>query len=73
MFTHVAAAAPGQITAIDTHWIWQDGQRLTKEPFKIDKGSSDVPDRSGLGIDIDIACTARASEPVHRLAHRVDC
>ncbi len=27
MFTHVAAAAPGVITAIDTHWIWQDGQR----------------------------------------------
>ena len=35
MFTHVAAAAPGKITAIDTHWIWQDGQRLTKQPFKI--------------------------------------
>ncbi len=29
MFTHVAAAAPGKVTAIDTHWIWQDGQRLT--------------------------------------------
>ena len=28
MFTHVAAAALGSITAIDTHWIWQDGQRL---------------------------------------------
>jgi len=25
MFTHVAAAAPGKIAAIDTHWIWQDG------------------------------------------------
>lgn len=24
MFTHVAAAAPGKITAIDTHWIWQE-------------------------------------------------
>ncbi|HRH86469.1 MAG TPA: enolase C-terminal domain-like protein, partial [Rubrivivax sp.] len=29
MFTHVGAAAPGKVTAIDTHWIWQDGQRLT--------------------------------------------
>ena len=29
MFTQVAAAAPGQITAIDTHWIWQDGQQIT--------------------------------------------
>ena len=24
MFTHVAAAAPGRVTAIDTHWIRQD-------------------------------------------------
>ena len=55
MFTHVAAAAPGRITAIDTHWIWQDGQRLTKEPFKIVKGFVAVPERSGLGIDIDLA------------------
>ena len=30
MFTHVGAAAPGKVTAIDTHWIWQDGQRLTQ-------------------------------------------
>ena len=30
MFTHVAAAAPGKITAIDTHWIWQDGQRADR-------------------------------------------
>jgi glucarate dehydratase len=55
MFTHVAAAAPGQITAIDTHWIWQDGQRLIKEPFQIVKGAVTVPERPGLGIDIDMA------------------
>jgi glucarate dehydratase len=53
MFTHVAAAAPGRITAIDTHWIWQDGQRLTKESFKIQGGLLTVPDRPGLGVDID--------------------
>jgi glucarate dehydratase len=55
MFTHVAAAAPGNITAIDTHWIWQDGQRLTKEPLKIVKGSVLVPERPGLGIELDMA------------------
>ena len=55
MFTHVAAAAPGDITAIDTHWIWQDGQCLTKEPFKIVKGEVAVPQRPGLGIEIDMA------------------
>jgi glucarate dehydratase len=55
MFTHVAAAAPGSITAIDTHWIWQDGQRLTKEPFNIVNGFVNIPQRPGLGIEIDMA------------------
>lgn len=55
MFTHVAAAAPGNITAIDTHWIWQDGQRLTKEPFPIVQGLVPVPKRGGLGVEIDMA------------------
>jgi len=55
MFTHVAAAAPGKITAIDTHWIWQDGQRLTREPLKIINGSIAVPALPGLGIQIDMA------------------
>ncbi|MGB8139304.1 MAG: glucarate dehydratase [Pseudolabrys sp.] len=55
MFTHVAAAAPGNVTAIDTHWIWQDGQRLTKEPFKIVKGAVAVPEQPGLGKNIDMA------------------
>jgi glucarate dehydratase len=53
MFTHVAAAAPGRITAIDTHWIWQDGQRLTREPLIIKDGKVEVPARPGLGIDLD--------------------
>lgn len=55
MFTHVAAAAPGEITAIDTHWIWQDGQRLTKEPFKIVGGMVEVPKKPGLGVELDMA------------------
>jgi glucarate dehydratase len=55
MFTHVAAAAPGRVTAIDTHWIWQDGQRLTREPLRIQGGMVDVPSRPGLGVEIDEA------------------
>jgi len=53
MFTHVGAAAPGEITALDTHWIWQDGQPLTKDPLKIEDGHIAVPQRPGLGIDLD--------------------
>ena len=54
MYTHVAAAAPGKITAIDTHWIWQDGQRLTGDPLKIVGGRIAVPDQPGLGVEIDM-------------------
>lgn len=60
MFTHVAAAAPGEITAIDTHWIWQDGQRLTQEPYSISNGQIAVPDRPGLGVDLDMEAVERA-------------
>jgi len=54
MFTHVGAAAPGKVTAIDTHWIWQDGQRLTRDPLKIEGGMIRIPSRPGLGIEIDL-------------------
>jgi glucarate dehydratase len=54
MFTHVGAAAPGRVTAMDTHWIWQDGQRLTVEPLLIKNGRIDVPKKPGLGIELDM-------------------
>ena len=55
MFTHVGAAAPGKVTAIDTHWIWQDGQRLTKAPLQIVGGFVEVPKKPGLGVELDMA------------------
>jgi glucarate dehydratase len=61
MFTHVAAAAPGKITAIDTHWIWQDGQRLTRDPLRIVGGKLRVPERPGLGVEIDLEEVEKAS------------
>jgi glucarate dehydratase len=66
MFTHVAAAAPGRVTALDTHWIWQDGQRLTKEPLRIVDGRVLVPEKPGLGIEVDLAQIERAHE-LHNL------
>ncbi|EKF6996702.1 glucarate dehydratase [Escherichia coli] len=63
MFTHVAAAAPGKITAIDTHWIWQEGnQRLTKEPLEIKGGLVQVPEKPGLGVEIDMDQVMKAHE-----------
>ena len=60
MMVHAAAAAPGRITAIDTHWIWQEGQRVTREPLRIVNGRLAVPDRPGLGVEIDLAELDRA-------------
>ncbi|HZY15926.1 MAG TPA: glucarate dehydratase [Ramlibacter sp.] len=60
MFTHVGAAAPGKVTAIDTHWIWQDGQRLTRQPLRIEGGYVQVPRQPGLGITLDEAELAKA-------------
>ncbi len=62
MFTHVGAAAPGRVTAIDTHWIWQDGQRLTKEPLQIRGGMVQVPKKPGLGIELDMAEVEKAHQ-----------
>jgi glucarate dehydratase len=62
MFTHVGAAAPGKVTAIDTHWIWQDGQRLTKEPLKIEGGHVQVPKKPGLGVELDMAEVEKAHQ-----------
>jgi glucarate dehydratase len=61
MFTQVGAAAPGRITALDTHWIWQDGQRLTREPLRIREGHLDVPERPGLGVVLDEDALASAN------------
>jgi glucarate dehydratase len=62
MFTHVGAAAPGKVTAIDTHWIWQDGQRLTKQPLRIVGGHVQVPNKPGLGIELDMAEVDKAHQ-----------
>jgi glucarate dehydratase len=68
MFTHCAAAAPGNITAIDTHWIWQEGrERLTKEPLRIVGGAVEVPKRPGLGIEIDMEQVAKANDLYKKL------
>ena len=62
MFTHVGAAAPGRVTAIDTHWIWQDGQRLTKEPLQIVDGHVEVPKKPGLGVELDMVEVEKAHQ-----------
>ena len=62
MFTHVGAAAPGKVTAIDTHWIWQDGQRLTQQPLQIKGGFVELPKQPGLGVKLDMAEVEKAHQ-----------
>ena len=74
MFTHVGAAAPGRVTAIDTHWIWQDGQRLTREPLLIKGGLVAVPKKPGLGVELDMVEVEKAHQlyKLHGLGSRDD-
>ncbi len=74
MFTHVGAAAPGRVTAIDTHWIWQDGQRLTKDPLQIVGGHVQVPKKPGLGVELDMVEVEKAHQlyKQHGLGSRDD-
>ena len=68
MFTHVGAAAPGNPTAIDTHWIWQEGDcRLTQNPLEIKNGKIAVPDAPGLGVELDWEQVQKAHEAYKRL------
>jgi glucarate dehydratase len=61
MFVQVGAAAPGRITALDTHWIWQDGEALTRDPLRIVGGRIARPQRPGLGIELDRSALERAN------------
>lgn len=62
MMAHTAAAAKGKVTPIDTHWIWQVGQRLTKKPFEITNGFMEIPDLPGLGIELDLKKVEEANQ-----------
>jgi len=63
MFTHAGAAVPGEYNALDTHWIWQEGlERLTKEPLQIIDGCVKVPEKPGLGIEVDMEQIKKAHQ-----------
>lgn len=54
VYAHVAAAAPGNITPLDTHWIWQDGQNLLYDTPEIKDGYLEVPQKPGLGVTLNM-------------------
>ena len=60
-FAQVGAAAPGHPTALDTHWIWQDGQNLLLDAPEIKDGYLQVPEKPGLGVTINMARVEEAN------------
>lgn len=70
-FAHCAAAAPGNITAMDTHWIWQDGQQLTNNPYKIIDGKIQISDLPGLGLELNMDKVMKAHESYKKLPYGV--
>lgn len=63
MFSHVGASAPGNPTALDTHWIWQEGDMtLTKNPLQIANGKIKLNDKPGLGLELDMDKIQQAHE-----------
>jgi len=67
IFAHCAAAAPGDITAMDTHWIWQDGQYLTNNPYQIKDGKIHVSNAPGLGLELNMDAVMKANEVYRKL------
>ncbi len=65
VFTHVAAAALGAVAAVDTHWIWQDGRRLTRELHRIIDDAIEGPSPHGLGVEPDFERVEHA-HPLYR-------
>ena len=61
-FAQVAAAVPGQPTALDTHWIWQDGQNLLLDTPKIRDGYLEVPQGPGLGVTLNMDRVIEANQ-----------
>lgn len=50
------------MTALDTHWIWQEGDaRLTRKPPEIIDGHVAVTDAPGLGIELDMDAIDKAN------------
>lgn len=69
-YAQCAAAAKGDITALDTHWIWQEGHdELTNNPPKIVNGKIHVGDAPGLGIEINMDKVMKANELYNKLTY----
>lgn len=72
---HLAAATPWLTYDCDTHYPWQDAadEILVGGKIPIVDGAVRVPDRPGLGIEVDRDALARGHERYLRVPYRDRC
>jgi glucarate dehydratase len=58
----LAAAVPNLGYACDTHWPWKTEDVVVGEPFTFSNGALRVPDRPGLGVELDRDALGRLHE-----------
>jgi glucarate dehydratase len=58
--THLGAALPTLRYALDTHYPWQEDDVIAGGRLRIENGSVRLPDKPGLGVDLDRDALARA-------------
>jgi len=58
----LAAAVPNLSYACDTHWPWKTEDIVVGEPFTFSHGALRVPDRPGLGVELDREAVGRLHE-----------
>ncbi|HZT32041.1 MAG TPA: enolase C-terminal domain-like protein [Bryobacteraceae bacterium] len=70
--THVAAACPNLTFACDTHYPWQTAKDevVTGGRVPIVDGSVRIPDKPGLGVELDYDQLARGRERYQKIPYR---
>ena len=70
--THVAAACPNLTFACDTHYPWQSARDevISGGRIKFENGCVCIPDRPGLGVELDYDQVARATERYEKIPFR---
>jgi glucarate dehydratase len=70
--THVAAASPHLTYACDTHYPWQTAKDEVVAGGRIPfvNGAVRIPDRPGLGVDLDYDQLARGCERYRKIPYR---
>jgi glucarate dehydratase len=72
IMTHAAAASPHLTHACDTHYPWQAerDEVVLGGRVRFMDGTVPIPDRPGLGVDLDYDQLARGGERYHKLPYR---